>query len=389
MNSFLKVNMIDMTCGLKGHEGSKLVALCVDSNCPILNKFVCLECIFESHPQHKIIKLKLIQDRINTNLQNESEMDDKMVGTRLKGAEEKIVMEMEKIKTNILEILNTKVNNLITEMQEKILQMDKMNNKENFDLAILNKMEIKDMPVYELEKFSSYLTKNIIIDEKNVSDSQILPNTNKRKSVVIELDKFETNFTNFIQITKKSISEFLNSKLLFPNSSILFSESLSNEWSERFYGNYGFLYTMTNNKLTVTKSNQDGTITIVRAKEKLNLNENYYIEYEIDAKKLGDIEVGFGKDAVGVSCWLRSFGAYAVTNVGVYENGKIIKKDVKLYDGDVVGLEINLKTTKTCKVVLNTKLVHEFKIDLDEIYPMCAIRKVGNSVTLKEFKILN
>jgi hypothetical protein len=47
------------------------------------------------------------------------------------------------------------------------------------------------------------------------------------------------------------------------------------------------------------------------------------------------------------------------------------------------------KGGRMCKILKNSKFVHGFKIEIDEIYPMAAIRKVGNGITVKDFKTKN
>jgi hypothetical protein len=263
-------------------------------------------------------------------------------------------------------------------------------------LTILSRKEIRHLKKDEFDNLVVYLNTNYISNESEISIQISDPPANKKKSPISELDKFDENFKKYIQEINKSVCEFLNVKFLVTSSNILFSENLYFEWSEKTYSNYGMLYSLSNNKLTATKTQNDGTITIIRAKDKLNFSENYYIEFTVDQKKFGDCEVGFGKDSVGSSCWLRSQGAYGITNVGIYENGKVSKKEIRLEDGDIIGFEIYLKseknnifTNKFCKLLKNSKPVHEFRIEIDEIIPMASIRKVGNSVTVKDFKTLN
>jgi hypothetical protein len=64
------ISLTEMSCQQVGHEGAKLVALCIDKNCTFPIKFACLDCIFQDHEQHKIVKLKLIQFKIKANLEN-------------------------------------------------------------------------------------------------------------------------------------------------------------------------------------------------------------------------------------------------------------------------------------------------------------------------------
>jgi hypothetical protein len=396
-----KLSFLEMTCGQEGHEGSKLVAFCVDKNCSLSNKFVCLDCIFQYHEQHKLVKLKLIQEKINMNLESQllASKDEQIILNRLKDTEETVKMEVEKIKTNILEIFNNKMNSFITEVADRIMDYHKSNKSDQFDISILTGKEIRHLSKEDFESLTNYIS----LSCTNLSDSMMMSNmgehsnaNSKKKSPISELEKFDDNFKKYILDVNKTVCDFLNSKFLVTSSNILFSENLYFEWSDKTFGNYGMLYSLTNNKLTGIKVQSDGTITILRAKDKLNLNENYYIEFSIDCKKFGDCEVGFGKDSMGPSCWLRSPGAYGITNVGIYENGKIVKKEIRLEDADVIGFEIYLKNDKnnpfaprSSKLYKNSKFVHEFKIEIDEIYPMAAIRKVGNSVTVKDFKTLN
>jgi hypothetical protein len=408
----LKVNLLDMNCVNDGHENSKLVAFCIDKNCSFPNKFVCLDCIFHFHEQHKLIKLKLIQDRINTSLANEISFskEEQILEMKLKDTEQMINIEIEKIKTNILEIFNSKLNNFINEISEKIMDFHKSQKTETFDLNILTQKEIRYFTKEEMENFMNYMKNmnlNIISNNsgnvQNPNESTTFSNSfqveisqSKKKSPVTELEKFNENFKKYVIDINKSLCEFLNSKFLVTPSNILFSDNLYFEWAEKTFANFGMFYLISNNKLTATKTQNDGTITILRSKDKLNLNENYYIEFLVDCKKFGDCEVGFGKESVGPICWLRTPGAYGITNVGIYENGKSSKKEIRLEDGDIIGIEIYLKNDKNnpnffknAKFLRNSKFVHECRIEIEEIYIMTAIRKVGNSVTIKDFKTLN
>jgi hypothetical protein len=402
MDTINKINFLEMNCGNEGHEGSNLVAFCIDKCCTFPNKFVCLDCIFQFHEQHKIIKLRLIQDKINLSLESQASAakDEQQLMIRLRDTEETVKMEVEKIKTNILEIFNNKMNNFIAEVNDRIMEYHKSSKNETFDLSILNEKEIRHLNKEEIENLTTYLNTNYVpilttLTESTISTSiqlePILNANSKKKSPMAELEKFDENFKKYIQDVNKSVCDFLNTKFLVTSSNILFSENLYFEWSDKTFGNYGMLYSLSNNKLTAQKIQNDGTITILRGKDKLNFNENYYIEFLIDCKKFGDCEVGFGKDTVGPSCWLRSPGAYGITNVGIYENGKVVKKEIRLEDGDIIGFEVYLKdkSGKMCKILKNSKYVHEFKFEIDEIYPMAAIRKVGNSITVKDFKTMN
>jgi hypothetical protein len=380
------INFLEKNCIEEGHEDGKLVALCIDKNCNIPNKFICLECLFNQHEQHKVIKLKQVQDKLNEVMHNGSADESvEVFRNKLKETENKIQLELENIKTNILEILNNKVNIFITDTYDQFSKLFEKS-REDIDVVRLIKKDFQTLTQDELTTLTGFITSNflsqsVVIDEGTTTTSQ------NKKCPLEELDKYINNLRPFLADNNRIICDFLNNKFL-ANYSLLFNNSnLVFEWTNKAYGNYGFLYTLSTNKQMATKSTSDGTITIIRGRDKLG-QENYYIEFLFDSKKGGDIEIGIGRDTVGTSCWLRTQGAYGITNMGIYEYGKLVKKDEKIEDGNIVGLELNMRTAKTGRIFKNTKLIHEFKIDIDEVYIMAAVRKVGNSILVKEFKII-
>ena len=112
------------------------------------------------------------------------------------------------------------------------------------------------------------------------------------------------------------------------------------------------------------------------------MGKNYRIEYLIQSEKCGDFDIGFGKDIVGNTCWLRTGGSYAITNMGAYIEGNLANK-AKINDKDKVAMEIKLaKVPYEGTFFINGKKIIDFNITIDEIYPMCAIRKSHNSITM-------
>src|SRR5690606_37154101 len=112
MEGVKKVNFLDKKCLEEGHSDQTLIASCIDKNCTVLNKFVRVECMFNTHEQHKIIKLKQIQDKMNDSLDDSFHNKGlETIKLKLKDTEDKIQQELEIIKTNILEIMNNKTNN--------------------------------------------------------------------------------------------------------------------------------------------------------------------------------------------------------------------------------------------------------------------------------------
>ena len=187
----------------------------------------------------------------------------------------------------------------------------------------------------------------------------------------------------------KQICTILNNKLTF-NTQLFLPNAIKFEWCEKVYTTYSFYYCLSDNNMTAMKNSNTGTITILRSKEKAKLGGNYYIEYIVDCKKGGDYEVGIGSDAVGSACWIRTPGAYGLNNVGFYENGKVVRKDYKIEDGDVIGFQVLLRDTNFRRGICfkNGKQIHEFSIEIEDVYFLAAIRTVGNSVSVRECKII-
>lgn len=375
-----KFSLSEMMCINEGHETNQLIGLCIDPNCTNLNKLLCIECVFNIHSQHKLIKAKQIEDKVNEEINSSSlsKAKEDEFQTKLKSVEEKIANSIEMLKTDILEIFAIKFHSFLLNFQSTISDLTKSNMKFNEKLLLQTKNDYEALS----EAISTYY--GDIINQSSIK----LSAPSKEKDLMEELVKFECNFDKYVKEEKQTICDFFTKKFMTILPSALFSNVLFFEWSETKYGNYGFVYQLTNNKLTATKTLSEGTITIVRAKDQLSFDENYYIEFSIDCKKGGDVDIGFGRDSVGISCWTRTSGAYGITNIGIFENGKLVKKDVKLQDGDIIGFELSLKSSKTCKLFLNTVFAYEFKIEIDEIYPMCAIRKIDNSVTVRRFKTI-
>ena len=377
-----KVCLTEMECGESGHEDSKLIAICIEQTCNAECKFLCLECIFEIHNQHKVIKLKALEDKINEKLltTNFRQRNIQFI-SKLKQTEEKINFEIETIRTNILEIINNKANIFLSEINDRIFNSYKEANC-NFDLDIFKSREIKDLSRSEYISFVNYLNYNFIQTDKQDKE--------KKRDLIEELEKIDNNINQYMVELNKQICDILNTKLSF-NAQLFLPNSLRFEWSERIYSTYSFYYTLSDNNMSAIKTSNTGTITILRSKDKAKPGTNYYIEYHIDSKKGGDFEVGIGTDHVGTACWIRTPGAYGINNIGFYENGKIARKDIKLEDGDVIGFSIYLKESSPKKGICykNRKAVHEFVIDIDEIYWIAAIRTIGNSVSVKEYKLIN
>jgi len=364
-----------MSCPIETHEDNKLIFFCIDPTCLSQTKLGCIDCLYDFHEQHKTVKLKNIEAKMNFNLKSELENEELLLEKKVKSIEENIIINIEHLRTDILEILNYKTNKFIEEVRNKLIDN---NNNKTFDLKKLLANEVKD-----LTKEDQFLLTNII-KENFIQESS---NTEVKIKSNNEIIKFETAFKQNFSLISKQIKEYLNTKLFGSVNSIL-NEGSEFEWSDKTYANYGFLYTLSNNNCTATKSLNDGTITMLRSAQKVEEGKFYTIEIVPDIKKLGDFDIGIGNDSVGSNCWIRAIGGYGITNVGIYSNGRVIDSNKKLNHDDSIVLEIDMKVEKVMRIKKNGSFLMELKLEIKPpIYFFCAVRKVGNSVTVKNFMI--
>lgn len=377
-----EVNFTRMKCSEQSHENNDLIGFCTEQDCKANNRFLCLDCVFTVHLKHQMMKLRELQDKINEKMitSNFRQKNARFMG-KLKETEEKINSEVEVIRTNVLDIINTKASNFMSEINDRIFSSYKELSA-NFDLETFKSRDIRELGPGEYQSLINFIHYNFIKTEE--SNTVI-----EKRDLIEELGKIEKNISTFMGDLNKQICNVISNKLTF-NTQLFLPNALKFEWSEKTYTTYSFYYTLSDNNMTALKSSNSGTITIVRSKEKAKPNGNYYIEYSIDYKKGGDYEVGIGSDAVGSACWIRTPGAYGLNNIGFYENGKVVRKDQKIEDGDVIGFQVLLRDMNNRKGICfkNGKQIHEFSIDIDDVYFLAAIRSVGNSVGVKECKVI-
>ncbi len=159
------------------------------------------------------------------------------------------------------------------------------------------------------------------------------------------------------------------------------------EWSTVTYSKYDFYYKLEQNNTKVTKISNDGTMTICRGIKNLEKGNIYKLDYFINYKG-GDFDIGFGDDSIGSSCWLRENNCYSVSNNGIYVNGTI--KDNNNYLNIYKKITFIIDFNKYLyEIYFDDNKMFDFNFDSQLIYyPMVAIRRLNNSVVLKQY-ILN
>ena len=369
-----EILLTKMKCPVYSHEENDLILFCIDPCCNSQNKIGCIDCLYDFHDQHKTVKLKNIELKINEKIKNDLENEELILENKIKSIEENILLSVEHLRTDILEILNNKTTKFVEEVKNKLIN----NNQKTFDI---NKLKVNEFKMLSKEDQIAFieLIKDNYIHESNKNESKNRYNH--------EIIKFENSFKQNFSFISKQIREFLNCKL-FGSINVLFNESAVFEWSDKTYANYGFLYTLSNNNCTATKSLNDGTITMLRSSQKLEEGKIYITEFAVEIKKGGDFDIGIGNDSVGSNCWIRAIGGYGVSNMGIYSNGRVIDSNKKLSDEDTIILEVDLKLERVLKIRKIGTFLQEVKLDVKPpLYFFCAVRKVGNSVTVKNFII--
>lgn len=378
-------------CQIKEHQGYPVIGLCIDNKCDNKNKLACFECVFSVHAQHKIVRLTEIEKQMlerlekvkNSNIDNNE--NSKFYKIR-KEKEEYLNKSINLLKISLIENIETKTRDFLHNTLNKITQID-----QKYDDGLSFNLMIKQLGIPKTLKQYEYFSLSISNFYKKMQENSAEKTNkiNKEKTILKEFEDLEKNIKKFISDQNLVISNFLQTQYLVPKSYSNHVVKVQFQWAETSYGNYGFFYTLSNDNQTSTKTSSDGTITIVRGKDVLVQGLSYYIEYLINAPQCGDFDVGFGKENVGYSCWLRTTGGYGITNMGIYINGRLSDKTKRIKDKDIVGMNINLKNnTNECDFFINKKKVYSFTFEAMEIVPMCAIRKLNNSVTVTSFQIL-
>jgi len=377
-----KINICETQCTIENHERSNLIGVCIDKLCKSSNKFVCSECIFDIHEQHKLIKLKIIEEKINeSHKRNLMENQETLIELRMREITQMLDVEVEKLTTNMLEIINSKKEKLMVNIQDNINEKRKKD-LESFDFSILTKKNLSELSPEESNLFINYV--NVNFANKNHSSNTTICD----KTLLENLNETDFNIKQHLAEMKKKLADYIN-ELLFVNAVVLPSISIKFEWSTKIYGSYQFYYSILNNNLTAKKDLQEGTITVVRSKEQMNPGNNYLLEFLVEFKKQGDYDIGIGCDSVGNSCWLRAKGCVSITNMGVYNDGKLVDQLFKVADGDYITFEVNLrnKDNKFVKITRNKTISKEFKFNFTDIYVLAAIRNADNAVTITKYYI--
>ena len=352
------------------HPNNKIVGICIDKNCKNEDKFMCVDCIFESHSGHKGIKSGEIEDLYKQQLYRNSGQN--------KDLNDEFLKFEKHIKNKIDEIKN-KLNEGVEKFHKEILDdFKKVKNKLNISEDIDMNMIINNYPPKNKEELNELITAFLkLYNNKNNKDNKSYGNNsnninNQNKKLLIE--NAANYYDKILQNTKKDLEKYISELKLF--------KILKFEWSTKTYGKYDFYYKLEENNSKATKISGEGTNTICRGTKPLQKGKKYKLDYYIDYFD-GEFDVGFGDDQEGDMDWLRGNNLYGFTNDGIFINGKK-NEDYKIKkENKKITFIIDLKNNIFEIFMDGRKLdnTNEMKPE-NTYYPMISMKELNNSVKL-------
>lgn len=407
----ISLELNSLNCQLINHSNAQILGFCIDPNCKESNKFICPECIFDVHSQHKLIKIKELSNLIQIkyrdykdSLENEKKLIEEYKNNELKQRE-----KIEQLQKDIFKEIEKKINLFLEDLKNKYNELNNIdaknfvNLKEYEDFFIGNAAPILKPDLSKLSAICFNIYKENENDkhvkEKNVKDETPNPSNDKLGKPPLpkeekSLKKKNFLFNNFNKEFDKFINEQKSSTIKFIKEDFLiipvnfFSNQQRFEWCKSTYSGYDFFYELNKNNTKGTKIKSNGTMTVLRAKEKLEDNLKYKIKFKVGLKKGGDFDLGIGTEKCGDSCWLRTRESICVSNIGIMHLDINMDNSKRLKDNDIVDLEINTQENKkSFKAYINDELVCFLDFNLEDVYIMAAIRNNSNFIEVLNYEI--
>ena len=334
---------------------------------------MCVDCIFESHSGHQMIKSGVIEDLYNQKKNNYSGPNKNLDDEYLK---------FEKNLKNKIDEIKSKLNEGVEKLYKVILEdfkkaKNKINNSEDADVDVDMDIIINNYPPKNKEELNKlveellklYNNKNNANNEGNINKTNNR-NSQEKKLLIGNLINY---YDNILEEKKKDLENYISELKLFKIEKF--------EYSTKTYGKYGFYYKLEENNTKATKTSKEGVITICRGTKPLQKRKKYKVDYYIDYFQ-GEFDVGFGDDQEGEMGWLRGNNLYGITNDGIFVNGKK-NEDYKIKkENKKITFIIDLKNNVS-EIFMDGRQSHNFMMKPENTYyPMIAMRKFNNSVKL-------
>ena len=272
--------------------------------------------------------------------------------------------------------------------------------EEQNELKLILKLPHPDCKeiVFPLEKIKKDTNESIheLYELINKLKEKILPqeteiNNLKRKIISQENEISELKSKIIIQDNEINI---LKKEIKTKNDQNDFIE-IYNPWSKEAlrYGGYNVFYYDLKEKDFLAEKTQIGDfIHIIKGKYNFQICKIYKLEFIINYINEGDFDIGFGDLEIATDCaWLRGCGScVGLTNQGLYISSEKISdisitKNVKKYTFIIDTFKANF--TLYMDGIKSGEYNYIFKNN--HIYPLAAIRKIGNSVYIKTYEKKN
>jgi len=394
MDTFLEIKSLN--CNIQGHDGTPVIGFCIDEKCTNKNKFVCSECFFDVHFTHKVIKMKELNNLIQTRNKQYFEEEQKILGMY----NEHKLNQKEKVyqlKREMFDKIEKEVDNFLKDLNMKYMDL-KNKNKRNFEsikeYSIFRKenvsVSIQDLDLCKLTELCLNIRKEVNEENENekVKEENVIQAILKNESdkeINDELKLLNENFDKYIKEQSSSFTHYIN-EIFLKKSEYLFNNKINFEWCNKIYYGFVFYYELSNDNSKGTKVQGDNCWAILRSKEKLENNFKYKIKFKIGLSKDGGFNIGIGKEQGGNFFDLQNNESVCITETGVMDMGKTVIGGSQLKDNDIVDLEICTKIgNKTFKGSINNKSVCSINFYLNDIYVMAAMNKISSYIEVLKY----
>ena len=375
--------------------------------CKTHNQLCCAACIakikINENGKHKDCNVCIIDEikeekknKITENINYFKDISNTLQKSidEIKTIMEKINENKEKIKLQIQNLF-TKIRNELNNREDKLLlEVD-----EKFNKLYFNENIVKDSE--KLPEKIKLLLENVESINKEYNDNKISSYINNCIKVennikyIIEINENIKKCNNsvckniyFVPKDEETIQQFLENIIKFGKIECNEFKEINNSWtSERFNYSNCFYYTLKENNYIAEKTKNDNYIHLIKSSYQFNKKKIYKLEFITNYSYGGDFDIGFADFTESNSQpWLRSTNnCVGITNEGLYINGNK-KGNFKIENGKKYEFIIDIEKQNFI-LNINEIKVGEFNFNFqDNIYAHAAIRKIGNSVTIKTYE---
>ena len=229
-------------------------------------------------------------------------------------------------------------------------------------------------------------------EKKDTKDSinELYELINKLNDKVISQGNEINDLKEKVKLQEKEIKMLKKYNSILPDINEDFKE-INNPWSkEKFkYADYKiFYYTLKENDYLAEKTEDDTYIHMIKSMNQLKKDNIYKLVFETNYINGDNFHVGFGDFSEATSySWLKQ----KIKCVGLTEEGLFIERNkidnVSINNNDKKYTFIIDINNKKFSLFVNEIKKGEFNYNFQEnIYPLAAIRKIGNSVKIKTYE---